>query len=254
MQLRNDNALSAIDGESAVLSHQGDVAEENFLFLDVANVLRAGVGIFIVNGEADGDLQRRGVGHAALLALGHVVFQLQGDGVAALIAKGWSVLVKGAALRANHIAGAIWVGDHGSAAIAASSAEVVQTAQMAALALPVANGVVDKVQLRQPAKILNREDRGEDRLQTGIFTLARQLIHLQKTLIGLFLNVNQVRDLDSGLDFGEIKTLPLPRRTISITHSDYLSLLKLAGTGKCTGAPVLPVQKGQMTDCRFLTT
>src|SRR6267143_128046 len=37
VQLRNDHALSAVDDEGAVVSHQRNFTEEDFLFLDVAN-------------------------------------------------------------------------------------------------------------------------------------------------------------------------------------------------------------------------
>ena len=43
VQLADDDALGAVDDERAVVGHQRNVAEENFLFLDVANVFRAGV-------------------------------------------------------------------------------------------------------------------------------------------------------------------------------------------------------------------
>ena len=77
MQLRNDDALGAVDDEGAVLGHQRNFAEENLLLLDVANGLDAGLGILVEHREPDGDLERRGIGHAALFALGHVVLQLQ---------------------------------------------------------------------------------------------------------------------------------------------------------------------------------
>ena len=216
MQLADDHALGAVDDERAVLGHQRNIAEENFLLLDVANGLRARVRILVVNREADGDLERRGIGHAALLALGHVVLQLQRDRIAALVAERRRVLVERAALRAEHVAGLIRVGDHRSAAIAAGGAQVVQAAQMAALALPVADRVVDEIQLRKPAKILDRKHGGEDGLQARVFALARQQIHLQKALIGLLLNVDQVRDLDSGLDFGKVQALAFPNDAITI--------------------------------------
>ena len=217
VQLADDHALGAVDDERAVLGHQRNIAEENFLFLDVANGLRAGVGILVVNREADGDLERRGIGHAALLALVHVVLQLQRDRIAALVAERGRVLVERAALRAEHVAGLIRVRDNRSAAIPAGGAQVVQAAQMAALALPVADGVVDEIELRKSAEILDRKYGREHGLQAGIFALARQQIHLQKALIGLLLNVNQVRNLDRGLDFGKVQTLAFPNDAITIT-------------------------------------
>ena len=98
VQLADDDALGTVDDEGAVLGHQRNIAEENFLFLDVANGLRAGVGILVVNRQTDGDLERRGIRHAALLALVHVVLQLQRDRIAALVAERRRVLVERAAL------------------------------------------------------------------------------------------------------------------------------------------------------------
>ena len=121
----NDDALGAVDDERAVLRHQRNVAVENFLFLDVANGLRAGVRIFVVNGQTNGDFQRRGVGHAALLAFVHVILQLHGHWIAALVAEGRRVLVERAALVANDVAGLIRIRHHARAAIPASRAQVV---------------------------------------------------------------------------------------------------------------------------------
>src|ERR1700722_3057104 len=183
MQLADDYAFGAVDDERAVFRHQRNIAEENFLFLDVANGLRAGVRVFVVNREADGDLERRGIRHAALLALIHVVLELERDRIAALVAERGRVLIERAALRAQHVARLIRVCDNGCAAIPAGGAQVVQAAQMAALALPVADSVVDEIELRKSAKILDRKYRREYGLQTGILTLARQQIHLQEALI-----------------------------------------------------------------------
>ena len=78
--------------------HQRNFAEENFLLLDVADRTVARLRVLVVDGEPDGDLERRGVRHAALFALRHVVLQLQADRVAALVAEIRSVRVVGAAL------------------------------------------------------------------------------------------------------------------------------------------------------------
>ncbi len=50
VQLADDYALGTIDDERAVLGHQRDIAEEDFLLLDVADIFRAGIGILVVNG------------------------------------------------------------------------------------------------------------------------------------------------------------------------------------------------------------
>jgi hypothetical protein len=147
VQLADDYALGAVNNESAVLRHQRNVAEENFLLFNVADGTVAGLSVLVENRQTHGDLERRGISHAALFALGHVIFQLQSHRVAALVAEVGRVGVVGAALAAQHFAGMERVGDDGVAAIFASGAEVMQALEVAALALPVTNGVIHKLKL-----------------------------------------------------------------------------------------------------------
>src|ERR1035437_1299974 len=51
VQLADDHAFGAVDHERAVIGHQGNIAEENFLFLDVTDVFGAGVRVLVVNGQ-----------------------------------------------------------------------------------------------------------------------------------------------------------------------------------------------------------
>ena len=111
VELRDDHALGAVDDERAVVRHQRDVAEVDLLLLDVADGLDAGLRVLVPDHEADGDLERHGVGHAALLALVDVVLQLQRDGVAADVADIAARLVGSAALRAEHVLVAVRIGD-----------------------------------------------------------------------------------------------------------------------------------------------
>ncbi len=201
VQLADDHALGAVDDERAVLGHQRHVAEEHFLLLDVANGAVAGLRVLLVDGQTHGDLERRGVGHAALLALAHVIFQLQSHRIAALVAEVGRIRVVGAALRAQHFAGMKGIGDDRRSAVLASGAQVMQPLEVAALALPVADGVVHKLQLRDVAEIADRKHRLKYRLQAGIVALAGQPVHLQKAFVGALLNLDQVRDLDGGWNF-----------------------------------------------------
>ena len=75
VHLRDDDALGAIDDEGAVLGHERNVAHVNVLFLDVLDRLGLGVRVDFKHDQAQGDLQRRGIGHAPLLALFHIVFR-----------------------------------------------------------------------------------------------------------------------------------------------------------------------------------
>ena len=99
---------------------------------------------------------------------------------------------------------------------------MVQAFEIAALAFPISDGVIHKIQLREPAKILDWEYRSEDRLQTGIFALRRQQIHLQEALIREPLDLDQVRNLDRTLDLGKIQALAFPNGVISIVMISIL--------------------------------
>src|SRR5438874_6218965 len=207
VQLRDDDALGAVDDEGAVLRHQRDVAEVDLLLLDVADRLDARLRILVPDDEADRHLERHGVGHAALLALVDVVLQLQADGVAADIADVAAGLVRLAAPRAEDLAVAVRIRNQRRAAVAARLAQVVQPLQLAALAFPVADRVLDELERRVLAEVADREDRLEHRLETRVLALARQTVHLQEALVGFLLDLAQVRDRDGRLDFREVDAL-----------------------------------------------
>ena len=76
VHLGDDHALGAVDDERAVLGHERNVAHIDVLFLDVLDRLGAGFLVHIEHDQAQRDLQRRGKGHGALLALLDVVFRL----------------------------------------------------------------------------------------------------------------------------------------------------------------------------------
>src|SRR2546427_9412099 len=77
---------------------------------------------------------------------------------------------------------------------------------MAALAFPISDSVIDKLELRNIAEIGNGKHRLENRLQTGVVTLAGQAVHLQEAVIGTLLYLDQIRNLNRGGNFGKIKT------------------------------------------------
>ncbi len=76
VHLADDDAFGAIDDERAVVGHQRHVAHVDGLFLDVADRAGAGVLIHVPYDQAQDDLQRGGIGHAALDAFLDVVFRL----------------------------------------------------------------------------------------------------------------------------------------------------------------------------------
>src|SRR5271166_2902582 len=209
MQLRNDDALGAIDDERTVLSHQRNFTEENFLLFNVANRFVSGLGIFVVDRKPDRDLQRRRVRHAALFALRDLILQLQCHGIAAAVAERHYVLVERTALVAQDVAGVEWIGSNLRSAIriAANCAEMMQAFQVAALALPVADGIIDKLELAQAAEIGDREDGTKDALQTAVFTFLGEQVHLQEALVRTLLHFDEVRNGNRSLDLRKVNSL-----------------------------------------------
>src|SRR5580658_2762724 len=97
--------------------------------------------------------------------------------------------------------------DGGAAAgIAAGGAQVMQSLQVSALAFPIADSVIDELQLTQAAKVGDGKYRIEYTLQPGIFPFAGQQVHLQKPLIRFLLNFDQIWDGDRSLDSREINS------------------------------------------------
>jgi len=76
--------------------------------------------------------------------------------------------------------------------------------QVAAFALPVSNGIADKFERRDAAKIRYRKDGIENSLQPGIFSFFGQHVHLEEALVGILLHFDQIRNLYGCLYFGKI--------------------------------------------------
>ena len=76
VHLADDDAFSAVDDERAVRRHQRHVHHIDILFLDVADRAQARLLIDIEHRQSQRHLQRRGIGHAPLLALIDIVFRL----------------------------------------------------------------------------------------------------------------------------------------------------------------------------------
>src|SRR3990172_2699415 len=100
---------------------------------------------------------------------------------------------------------------------------MVQPLQVAALALPIPDGIVHKIELREAAEILDRKHRAEHRLQAGVFPLRWQQVHLQESLIGHPLDFDEIRDLDRAFDLRKVQPLALADGMISITHFYFSS-------------------------------
>ena len=78
---------------------------------------------------------------------------------------------------------------------------MVQPLEVAALALPVADGELDKVELRNVAEVADREDRLKYRLQAGIIAFARQRVHLQEAVVRTLLHLDEVGNLNGRGNF-----------------------------------------------------
>src|SRR5206468_1009267 len=116
-------------------------------------------------------------------------------------------LVRFAAARAQHLAIAKRIGNERGAAGAARLAQMMQPLQLAALALPVADRILDELERRVLAEVADREDRLEHRLETRVLALARQTVHLQEALVGFLLDLDQVRNRNGRLDFRKVDAL-----------------------------------------------
>ena len=197
MQLADDDALRAVDDERAVLGHQRNFTEINFLLLNVADRFRAGVRVFVENGQTNDHLERRSIGHTPFLTFVDVVLQIQLNRIAALIAKRDLVLVSGAALGAHdsRFCRKRIRRDCGATGFA-SAPQVMETFEVSALAFPVSDGIADELECGDSAKIRDWEDGIKNRLKPGVFALLRQHVHLEKTLVGILLYLDKIGNLD----------------------------------------------------------
>ena len=209
VELGDDDPLGAVDDEGAVVGHERDVPEVDFLLLDIPDRPHPRLRVLVVHRETDGDLERNGVRHAPLLALLDVVLELQTDGVAASVADRAPVLVRLAAGRAGNFTVAHGIGANGGAAAGALSPKVLQTLELSALALPDPDGVLHELELAVLAEVGDGEDRLEDRLKTHVFPFRREQVHLKEPLVRLPLDLDEVRDRNHRPDSREIDAIAI---------------------------------------------
>ena len=117
--------------------------------------------ILVVNRQANLDLERHAVAHAAFLTFLLIVLVLEADRLAAVVAKLRTNGVKGAALVTKRFAGGKRIDLDRRTAVLTVCAQVIQTFEMSALALPVSDLILDKIERRRLAKIRDRKDRLE---------------------------------------------------------------------------------------------
>jgi hypothetical protein len=196
MELADDDPLGAVDDERPVLVQHRDLAEVDLLLLDVADAAHLGVRVLVVDDELDRDLQGNGERLPALLALVDVVLELERDRIAALLAFVDHDRRQVPAAVAQHLAAERVGGDEALAAVDALAAQVLDPDQLAALAFPVADRVVDELQGAGLAEVLDREDRLEDGLQPRALAIGRGDVHLQEALVRALLDLDQIRHRD----------------------------------------------------------
>jgi hypothetical protein len=102
---------------------------------------------------------------------------------------------------------AVRIGDERRAAVGARLAQVVQARELAALALPVPDRILDELQRGVLAEVADREHGLEHRLQAGILALRGEPVHLQEPLVGFPLDLDEVRNGNRCLDLRKILAL-----------------------------------------------
>src|SRR5947207_4144353 len=117
--------------------------------------------------------------------------------------------------------------------------------QLAALALPVADRILDELERRVLAEVANRKHRLEHRLQAGVFALAGQTIHLQETLVRLLLDLDQVRDRNGRFDLREIDALAVDVlgkavHSVDLEENKALNGFRDWGLGVLNASPPVP--------------
>src|SRR6185369_6208416 len=136
-----------------------------------------------------------------------VVFMFQTDGLAAVLAKLRADKIERAATMTKRFAVSQRVHLDRRTAVLTVRAKIVQTFEASAFALPVTDLVLDEVERGSAAEVGDWKNRLKDGLETGSFTLFRQQVHLQKSVIRLALNLNKIWYPDGGGDLGEVLTL-----------------------------------------------
>ena len=134
-------------GDPVGLQLKYDVAECEERGMTYSAPLKVTMRLTIVDKDAEtGNRSIRDIKEQEVF-FGDVVLQLQPNRVPALVAEVGRVGVVGAALRTQHVAGMKRIGDDRVAAVLTGGAEVMQTFEVSALALPVTNGIIHKLKL-----------------------------------------------------------------------------------------------------------
>src|SRR4051794_16338062 len=100
-----------------------------------------------------------------------------------------------------------------------------QSLEVTALALPIADCVIDEFKLRDVPEVRNWKYGLEYRLQTRVISLARQLVHLQKAVVRTLLDLDEVRDLDRRRNLGEVESFA--EGSFLFSHVENLAVIPM---------------------------
>ena len=246
VQLGDDDALGPVDDERPVVRHERDLPEVHFLFLDVPDrpfLRRAPPGggvVLVVDLQPEGHLERHGVGHAPLLALGHRVELTELHRGPAHLVDRHPVGVGVTADVAFHRRGPGVLDPHHHLARLAAEPEVGQPLEAPAPGLPLADPVRHVFQLARLPEVLEREDAPEHRFQPHAHVpLLGEQVHLQERLIAGALHVDQVRKGQERPDLAEIVAIPMVGGSVSIAHRSLLQSGLRAGRTEKTRSPAV---------------
>ena len=207
LELADDDPLDAVEDERPLLGHERDVAEIDFLLLDVLEPLGLGRRVLFPGHELDLELERDGVGVAFLDALHRRVLDPETDAVAAVLAERQLDLPGRAAERADFLLGELHPRGEERLAGVALGPGVLDPLEPAALALPGPDGIAEELQLRRFLEVGDGEDILQRGLEAGVLALFGQELHLEELRVGLGLDVQKVGHREDGLDLREVDPL-----------------------------------------------
>ena len=84
---------------------------------------------------------------------------------------------------------------------------MVQAFEVPALALPVSDGIADELEGRYSTKIRDRENGIEYRLEACVVAFLREHVHLEKALVRVFLDLDEIRNLDRRPNLRKVRPL-----------------------------------------------
>ena len=200
MKLGNDDALRTVNDEGTVVGHQRDLAEEDVFLFDVANRRGTGLCVLVKNRQANLDLKRHAVRHTSLLALLLIMLVLEANRLAAVVAEIGPNGIECSAVITEHFCRVERVDLDLGSAVFAVRPKMFETLEVAALALPVTDLILDEFESGRFTKVRNREDRRKYRLESDVVALLRDQVHLQEPIVRFALYLNKVRYLRGSVD------------------------------------------------------